>query len=96
MAGALRRLIKKVLRFHHHEKKSFIVLDATQITAERAVKAVVILIGENEISELNVAGAGNSMRRPYARNDIVARSVNGLQTGEDIKLLLPKEAMDHE
>jgi hypothetical protein len=38
------------------EKKPFIVLDATQITVERAVKAVLRFIGENEISVLNVAG----------------------------------------
>jgi Circularly permutated YpsA SLOG family len=38
------------------EKKPFIVLDATQITVERAVKAVVRFIVENEISVLNVAG----------------------------------------
>jgi len=38
------------------EKKPFIVLDATQITVERAVKAVVRFIDENEISVLNVAG----------------------------------------
>jgi Circularly permutated YpsA SLOG family len=38
------------------EKKPFIVLDATQITVERAVKAVVRFIGENEIQTLNVAG----------------------------------------
>jgi len=38
------------------EKKPFIVLDATQITVERAVKAVLRFIGEHEISTLNVAG----------------------------------------
>jgi hypothetical protein len=37
------------------EKKPFIVLDATQITVERAVKAVLRFIVENEISTLNVA-----------------------------------------
>jgi hypothetical protein len=39
-----------------HEKKPFIVLDATQISVERAAKAVVRFIGENEISVLNIAG----------------------------------------
>jgi Circularly permutated YpsA SLOG family len=39
-----------------HEKKPFIVLDATQITAERAVAAVLRFIQENEIQTLNVAG----------------------------------------
>src|SRR5258708_22247892 len=39
------------------EKKPFIVLDATQISVERAVKAVVRFIGENEIQTMNVAGA---------------------------------------
>lgn len=38
------------------EKKPFIVLDAMQITVERAVKAVLRFIDENEISVLNVAG----------------------------------------
>jgi Circularly permutated YpsA SLOG family len=38
------------------EKKPFVVLDATQITVERAVKAVLRFIDENEISTLNVAG----------------------------------------
>ena len=38
------------------EKKPFIVLDATQISVERAVKAVVRFIGENEIQTMNVAG----------------------------------------
>jgi hypothetical protein len=38
------------------EKKPFIVLDATQISVERAVKAVMRFIGENEIAALNVAG----------------------------------------
>jgi hypothetical protein len=38
------------------EKKPFIVLDATQITVERAVKAALRFIEENEISTLNVAG----------------------------------------
>jgi hypothetical protein len=38
------------------EKKPFIVLDATQITVERAVRAVRRSIEENEISTLNVAG----------------------------------------
>lgn len=38
------------------EKKPFIVLDATQIAVERAVKAVLRFIGEHEISTLNVAG----------------------------------------
>jgi hypothetical protein len=38
------------------EKKPFIVLDATQISVERAVKAVVRFIGENEIQAMNVAG----------------------------------------
>jgi hypothetical protein len=38
------------------EKKPFIVLDATQITVERAVRAVLRSIEENEISTLNVAG----------------------------------------
>jgi hypothetical protein len=39
-----------------HEKKPFIVLDATQITVERASSAIVRFIEENEISVLNVAG----------------------------------------
>ena len=39
-----------------HEKKPFIVLDATQITVERAVQAVLRFIRENEIKTLNVAG----------------------------------------
>jgi hypothetical protein len=39
-----------------HEKKPFIVLDATQITVERAVKAIARFIEENEIAVLNVAG----------------------------------------
>jgi Circularly permutated YpsA SLOG family len=39
-----------------HEKKPFIVLDATQITVERASAAIVRFIEENEISVLNVAG----------------------------------------
>jgi Circularly permutated YpsA SLOG family len=38
------------------EKKPFIVLDATQIAVERAVKAVVRFIDENEILIMNVAG----------------------------------------
>jgi Circularly permutated YpsA SLOG family len=38
------------------EKKPFIVLDATQISVERAVKAVVRFIGENELQTMNVAG----------------------------------------
>jgi hypothetical protein len=38
------------------EKKPFIVLDATQITVERAVRAVLRSIEENEISTLTVAG----------------------------------------
>src|SRR5882757_7347210 len=38
------------------EKKPFIVLDATQISVERAVKAVVRFIVENEIQTMNVAG----------------------------------------
>jgi hypothetical protein len=39
-----------------HEEKPFIVLDATQITAERASAAIVRFIAENEISVLNAAG----------------------------------------
>jgi len=38
------------------EKKPFVVLDAAQITPERAVAAVLRFIEENEISVLNVAG----------------------------------------
>jgi Circularly permutated YpsA SLOG family len=38
------------------EKKPFIVLDATQIAVERAVKAIVRFIDENEIQIMNVAG----------------------------------------
>jgi hypothetical protein len=38
------------------EKKPFIVLDAAQISVERAVKAVVRFIDENEIQTMNVAG----------------------------------------
>jgi hypothetical protein len=38
------------------EKKPFIVLDATQISVERASAAIVRFIAENEISVLNVAG----------------------------------------
>ncbi len=38
------------------EKKPFIVLDATQITVERAVRAVLRFIDENEIQIMNVAG----------------------------------------
>jgi hypothetical protein len=38
------------------EKRPFIVLDATQITVERAVKAVLRFIEENEIQIMNVAG----------------------------------------
>jgi hypothetical protein len=38
------------------EKKPFIVLDATQISVERAVKAIVRFIDENEIQTMNVAG----------------------------------------
>jgi hypothetical protein len=38
------------------EKKPFIVLDATQITEERATAAILRFIGENEIGVLNVAG----------------------------------------
>jgi hypothetical protein len=38
------------------EKKPFIVLDATQISAERAVNAIGRFIEENEIQTLNVAG----------------------------------------
>jgi hypothetical protein len=38
------------------ERKPFIVLDATQITAERAVRAVIRFIDENEIQTMNVAG----------------------------------------
>jgi hypothetical protein len=38
------------------EKKPFIVLDATQITVERAGTAVLRFIEENEIQILNVAG----------------------------------------
>ena len=43
-----------------HEKKPFIVLDATQITVERAIKAVMRFIGENEVQVLNVAGPRES------------------------------------
>jgi hypothetical protein len=39
-----------------HEKKPFIVLDATQITVERASAAILRFIEENEIGVLNVAG----------------------------------------
>jgi hypothetical protein len=39
-----------------HEKKPFIVLDATQIAVERAAAAIVRFIRENEIQVLNVAG----------------------------------------
>jgi hypothetical protein len=42
------------------EKKPFIVLDAAQILVERAVKAVMRFIGENEIAVLNVAGPRSS------------------------------------
>jgi hypothetical protein len=38
------------------EKRPFIVLDAAQISVERAVKSVLRFIGENEVSVLNVAG----------------------------------------
>jgi len=38
------------------EKKPFIMLDGTQISVERAVKAVVRFIVENEIQTMNVAG----------------------------------------
>lgn len=38
------------------EKKPFIVLDATQITVERAAKAITRFIEENEIQMMNVAG----------------------------------------
>ncbi len=38
------------------ERKPFIVLDAMQITVERAVKAVIRFIDENEIQTMNVAG----------------------------------------
>jgi hypothetical protein len=38
------------------EKKPFVVLDATQITVERAGTAVLRFIEENEIQILNVAG----------------------------------------
>jgi hypothetical protein len=39
-----------------HEKKPFVVLDATQITVQRASAAIVRFVEENEISVLNVAG----------------------------------------
>ena len=39
-----------------HEKKPFIVLDASQISPDRAVTAIQRFIEENEISVLNVAG----------------------------------------
>jgi hypothetical protein len=42
------------------EKKPFVVLDATQITVERAVSAVLRFIQENEIQTLNVAGPRSS------------------------------------
>jgi hypothetical protein len=38
------------------EKKPFIVLDAMQISVDRAVKAIVRFIDENEIQIMNVAG----------------------------------------
>jgi hypothetical protein len=38
------------------EKRPFIVLDAAQISVERAVKAVARFIDENEIQTMNVAG----------------------------------------
>jgi hypothetical protein len=38
------------------EKKPFIVLDAMQISVERAVGAVIRFVDENEIQILNVAG----------------------------------------
>jgi hypothetical protein len=38
------------------EKKPFIVLDAMQISVDRAVKAIVRFIDENEIQTMNVAG----------------------------------------
>jgi hypothetical protein len=38
------------------EKKPFIVLDATQITVERAAKAIMRFIQENELQIMNVAG----------------------------------------
>lgn len=38
------------------EKKPFVVLDANQITVERAVAAVLRFVQENEIQTLNVAG----------------------------------------
>jgi hypothetical protein len=38
------------------EKKPFVVLDAKQITVERAVAAVLRFVKENEIQTLNVAG----------------------------------------
>jgi hypothetical protein len=37
-------------------KKAFVVLDAAQISAERAVAAILRFIAENEISILNVVG----------------------------------------
>jgi hypothetical protein len=42
------------------EKRAFIVLDATQITVERAVKAILRFIEENEIQTMNVAGPRSS------------------------------------
>jgi hypothetical protein len=45
-----------------HEKKPFIVLDATQITVERAVKTIARFIVENDVAILNVAGPRASGR----------------------------------